>query len=149
MPITLTVAEGLLAPAAEARVFAALTEALLEIEQLEGNAFMEPNVVGTLNVVPPGRVFAGGKAGAAAFVELKLPAVALATPEAKQRFVERATEVVERVAEGRLARDRIWVNVVYAADGAWGIAGRAYDNAGLAGAIGAAAGKSKAGSGAA
>jgi len=140
MPITLTVAEGLLTPASEAQVFAALSEALLEIEQLEGNAFMEPNVIGTLNVVPAGRVFAGGKAGPAAFVELKLPAVALATPEAKRRFIARATDVVEQAVGGRLSRDRIWVNVVYAADGAWGISGRAYDNAGLAEAIGAATG---------
>lgn len=100
---------------------------------------MVPNVVGTLNVVPSARIFAGGKPGPAVFVELKLPAVALATPEAKQRFVARATEAVEQAAGGRLSRERIWVNVVYAADGAWGIAGRAYDNAGLAGSIGAAA----------
>jgi phenylpyruvate tautomerase PptA (4-oxalocrotonate tautomerase family) len=139
MPITLTVTEGLLAPAVEAQVFAGLTEALLEIEQLDGNAFMEPNVIGTVNVVPPGRVYTGGKPGAAAFVELKLPGVALATPEAKRRFIARATDVVERAAEGRLARDHIWVNVVYAADGAWGIAGRSYDNDALVDAISSAA----------
>lgn len=139
MPITLTVSEGLLDPDHEAQVFAALTDALLDIEQLNGNAFMRPNVIGTLHVLPRERVFAGGKAGAAAFVELKLPGVALATPDAKQRFVERATEVVEQAAAGRLTRDRIWVNVVYAADGAWGIAGRAYGNTELVDMIGAAA----------
>ncbi|CAJ5343929.1 Uncharacterised protein [Burkholderia pseudomallei] len=139
MPITLTVSEGLLEPDCEARVFAALTDALLDVEQLDGNAFMVPNVIGTLNVLPRERVFAGGKPGAAAFVELKLPGVALATPDAKRRFIERATEVVEQAAGGRLTRDRIWVNVVYAADGAWGIAGRAYGNAELIDRIGAAA----------
>ncbi|CAJ9222892.1 Uncharacterised protein [Burkholderia pseudomallei] len=139
MPITLTVSEGLLEPDREAQVFAALTDALLEIEQLDGNAFMRPNVIGTVHVLPRERVFAGGKAGAAAFVELKLPNVALATPDAKQRFVERATEVVEQAAAGRLTRDRIWVNVVYAADGAWGIAGHAYANTELVDRIGAAA----------
>jgi phenylpyruvate tautomerase PptA (4-oxalocrotonate tautomerase family) len=139
MPITVTVTEGLLAPEAESRVFAELTDALLEIEQLHDNAFMTPNVIGTMNVVPPGRIYTGGKPGAAAFVELKLPGVALAAPEAKRRFIERATGVVERAALGRLPRERIWVNVVYAADGAWGIGGRGYDNAALVEAIQAAA----------
>jgi phenylpyruvate tautomerase PptA (4-oxalocrotonate tautomerase family) len=139
MPITLTVPEGLFNPEAEARVFAALTDALLEVERLDGNAFMVPNVIGTLNVVPRSRVFAGGKAGDAVFVELKLPGVALATPDAKQCFIERATGIVEQAANGRLPRERIWVNVVYAADGAWGIAGRGYANADLVDAIQAAA----------
>lgn len=139
MPITLTVSEGLLEPDGEAQVFAALTDALLDVEQLHGNVFMEPNVIGSLHVLPPGHVFAGGKAGAAAFVELKLPAVALVTPDAKRRFIERATAVIEQAASGRLTRDRIWVNVVYAVDGAWGIAGRGYTNAELSDSIGAAA----------
>ncbi|CAM8846171.1 Tautomerase enzyme [Burkholderia pseudomallei] len=141
MPITLTVSEGLLEPDVEAQVFAALTDALLDVEQLDGNAFMTPNVIGTLHVLPRERVFAGGKAGAAAFVELKLPAVALVTPDAKQRFIQRATAVMEQAASGRLTRDRIWVNVVYAVDGAWGIAGRGYSNAELIDRIGAAAGR--------
>jgi phenylpyruvate tautomerase PptA (4-oxalocrotonate tautomerase family) len=135
MPITLTLPEGLLSRDAEAHVFAELTDTLLDIEQLDGNAFMEPNVIGTVNVVPGERIYTGGKPGAAAFVELKLPGVALATPEAKRRFIERATEVVERAAAGKLARDRIWVNVVYAADGAWGIGGRSYANTELVDAI--------------
>ena len=139
MPITLTVPEGVFNAVAEAKVFAELTGALLEIEGLQENAFMVPNVVGTLNVLPRERIFAGGVAGDAAFVELKLPAVALASPEAKRRFIERATQIVSRVSGGRLVQERVWVNVVYAADGAWGIGGRGYDNAALGGAIQAAA----------
>ena len=135
MPITLTVPEGLLTPEAESRAFAELSHALLKINQLDGNPFMEPNVVGTLNVLPKGHVFAGGKPAAAAFVELKLPAVALTTPEAQRAFSEAATAILERAAEGRLSRDRIWTNVVYAADGSWGIGGHAYSNAELVGAI--------------
>ncbi len=94
MPITLTVPEGLLSPDAEGRVFAGLTDALLEVSQLAGNAFMEPNVVGTINRLPSAHVFAGGKPSAAAFVELKLPSIALATSDAKQAFTERATDVL-------------------------------------------------------
>jgi hypothetical protein len=135
MPITLTVPEGLLSPEAETRAFAELTDALLKINQLDGNAFMEPNVVGTLNVLPKSRVFAGGKPEAAAFVELKLPSIALAAPEAQRAFAEAATTILERAAAGRLSRDRIWTNVVYAVEGSWGIGGRAYSNAELIDAI--------------
>jgi len=126
MPITLTVPEGLLPPETETEVFADLTRALLRVAQLEGNAFMTANVVGTLNKLPTDHVFAGGKPAPAVFIELKLPAIALATAEAKQAFIEAATDVVEKAAEGRLRRDHIWTNIVYAADGAWGIAGQAY-----------------------
>jgi phenylpyruvate tautomerase PptA (4-oxalocrotonate tautomerase family) len=139
MPITLTVPEGLLSPDAEGRVFAGLTDALLEVSQLAGNAFMEPNVVGTINRLPSAHVFAGGKPSAAAFVELKLPSIALATAEAKQAFTERATDVLEHAAEGRLPRDHIWTNIVYAEEGSWGIGGRTYANMDLVDAIGKAA----------
>ncbi|CAB3751696.1 hypothetical protein LMG29660_01678 [Burkholderia puraquae] len=67
----------------------------------------------------------------AAFVELKLPAVALAAPDRQRQFVERATAIVLRRAGGRLTPAQVWVNVVHAADGGWGIAGRRYDNASL------------------
>jgi hypothetical protein len=135
MPTTLTVPEGLLSSEAEAQTFAELTDALLKVSQLSGNAFMTPNVVGTINVLPKGRVFSGGKPAAAAFIELKLPGIALATTEAKQAFTEEATTIVERASNGRLSRDHIWTNIVYAADGSWGIGGRAYDNTELVNAI--------------
>jgi len=83
MPITLTVPEGLLSPEAETEVFAGLADALLKAAQLSGNPFMTPNVVGTVNVLPKRHVFAGGAAAPAAFVELKLPGIALASQQAK------------------------------------------------------------------
>lgn len=135
MPITLTISEGVLSAEAEARVFAALTETLLKVAGLTGNAFMTPNVVGTINVLPKRHVFSGGAPVPAAFVELKLPAIALATPEAKQEFTSAATEILARAAEGRLSRNHIWTNIVYAADESWGIAGRAYANGELVGEI--------------
>jgi phenylpyruvate tautomerase PptA (4-oxalocrotonate tautomerase family) len=135
MPITLTVPEGLLSAEAETRVFSELTRALLEVAQLSGNPFMSPNVIGSLNVLPKQHVFAGGQPQPAAFIELKLPGIALATPEAKQAFIEAATDALEQAAEGRLRRDHIWTNIVYAAEGSWGIAGRAYDHGELMAAI--------------
>ncbi|MBP2557327.1 phenylpyruvate tautomerase PptA (4-oxalocrotonate tautomerase family) [Neorhizobium galegae] len=135
MPITLTVPEGLLSPQTQAEVFAGLTDAILEVSGLAGNAFMAANIVGSINVLPKERVLAGGKPVAAAFVELKLPEIALATPDAKRAFIAKATDVVEKAGGGRLKREHIWSNIVYAPEGAWGIAGRSYDNAGLVDAI--------------
>ncbi|NLR97383.1 Tautomerase enzyme [Rhizobium sp. P38BS-XIX] len=139
MPITLTIPEGLLSPAAQAEAFAGLTEAVIEIAGLSGNAFMTANVVGSINVLPKEHILAAGKPVEAAFVELKLPEIALATSEAKRVFIERATDVVERAAGGQLRREYIWSNIVYAPEGAWGIAGRSYDNADLVEAITASA----------
>ena len=135
MPITLTVPEGLLSSEAQARAFAGLTDAILDVAGLTGNAFMTANVIGTINVLPTGHVLAAGKPVAAAFIELKLPEIALATPEAKRAFIEKATDVVEEAAEGRIKREHIWSNIVYAPEGAWGIAGHSYSNADLVGAI--------------
>ena len=131
MPITLTLPEGILSPAAQAEAFAGLTDALLEVSELSGNAFMTANVVGSIHTLPAGQVLAGGKPVNAAFVELKLPEIALATPEAKRAFIERATDVVEKAAGGKIRREHIWSNIVYAPEGAWGIAGRSYANADL------------------
>jgi phenylpyruvate tautomerase PptA (4-oxalocrotonate tautomerase family) len=125
MPITLTVPEGLLSPEAQAHVFAGLTDALLDAAGLSGNAFMTANVIGTINVLPREHVLAAGKPVAAAFVELKLPEVALVSAEAKQAFIEKAADIVEQAAECRLKRDHIWSNIV----------GRSYSNADLASAI--------------
>lgn len=135
MPITFTVPEGLLSPKAQAAALAGLTDALLEVAGLTGNAFMAANIIGTITVLPEERVLAGGKPVAAAFVELKLPEIALATAEAKRVFIEKATDVVERAAEGRIRREHIWSNIVYAPEGAWGIAGHSYSNADLVDAI--------------
>ncbi|GLH75484.1 hypothetical protein SSBR45G_03920 [Bradyrhizobium sp. SSBR45G] len=135
MPITLTLPDGLLSPREQAEAFAGLTDALLEVSGLAGNAFMAANIVGSINVLPKERVLAGGKPVAAAFIELKLPEIALATREAKTAFLEKATDVVEKAGGGRLKREHIWSNIVYAPDGAWGIAGESYGNADLVAAI--------------
>lgn len=129
MPITLTIPEGLLSPIAQAEAFAGLTDALLDVSELSGNAFMTANIVGSIHTLPKGQVLAGGKPVNAAFVELKLPEIALATPEAKRAFIKRATDVVEKAAGGKIRREHIWSNIVYAPEGAWGIAGQSFSGA--------------------
>ena len=59
-------------------------------------------------------------------VELKLPHVALSSPETCANFIARATEVVESLTVDEHLREDIWVNVLHAPDGGWGIGGRAY-----------------------
>ncbi|TCA24389.1 Tautomerase enzyme [Rhizobium leguminosarum bv. viciae] len=135
MPITLTVPEGLLSQRAQGQAFAGLTAAVLDAAGLTGNDFMTANIIGTINVLPREHVLAGGEPIDAAFVELKLPEMALVSAEAKQSFFEKAADVIEQAAEGRLKREHIWSNIVYAPEGAWGIAGRSYNNADLVGAI--------------
>ncbi|MGO7336005.1 Tautomerase enzyme [Rhizobium leguminosarum] len=135
MPITLTVPDGLLSQRAQAQAFAGLTKAVLDAAGLTGNDFMTANIIGTINVLPREHVLAAGGPIAAAFVELKLPEMALVSAEAKQSFFEKAADVIEQAAEGRLKREHIWSNIVYAPEGAWGIAGRSYNNADLVGAI--------------
>jgi phenylpyruvate tautomerase PptA (4-oxalocrotonate tautomerase family) len=135
MPITLTISEGLLTNAAERDAFTGLTQALLRAAELTGNTFMEPNVIGSIHVVPHGRMLSGGAPVAGAFIELKLPAIALVTAEAKRMFIAEATAALVAAANGRLEPRHVWCNIVYAVEGSWGIEGQAYDHAALGAAI--------------
>ena len=128
MPITLYATEGVLTEAAEGRVFAELTDIFLKHHDLNGNKFLTPNVIGEVTIIPRGKSFAGGVQADIAIVELKVPSFALATPGQKQGFVTDATEAVVRASEGRLRSDHVWVNMVYAIDGIWGIEGKAFSN---------------------
>ena len=128
MPITLYASEGVLNETAEREVFADLTDIFLKHHNLNGNTFLTPNVIGEISVIPRGKSFAGGKPADIAIVELKVPSFALGTPEQKQGFVADATEAVHRASQGRVQRDHVWVNMVYAVDGLWGIQGQTYSN---------------------
>lgn len=135
MPYLVVVSEGVLTEAAEQAVFADLTDLLLGLHGLEGNAFMTPNVIGEINVIPEGRTFSGGRRENIAVVELTVPSFVLGTEDLKDRWVRGVTDIVERHADGTLPRDRIYANVKHAVDGTWGIAGVAYSNAELGAAI--------------
>lgn len=141
MPISVFATEGVLTDAQQTDVFAALTESFLRQHNLKGNAFLTPNVIGEVNVIPKGKSFSGGKPNDIVIVELKVPSFALAEPAQKQAFVAEATEIVSRATGGRHPRERIFVNMVYAVDGLWGIGGRAYTNGELGEAVARAAGR--------
>jgi len=128
MPVQIIVTEGLLTASAEKEVFKAVTDTFLKLHDLTGNAFMTPNIIGEITVVPKGRTFSGGTPTDIAIVEVKSPSFAFGTTEQKKVFVAEVTEVVLKAAGGKLAKEQIYVNLVYAVDGMWGIGGKAYTN---------------------
>ncbi|TAK75517.1 MAG: 4-oxalocrotonate tautomerase [Aquabacterium sp.] len=138
MPLTLIVTDGLLPPGRQAATMARLSEAFLQLHGLQGNAFLTPNVIGHVQVVPQGSTFAGLQPVPVAIVEWLTPSFAFGSPEVQEAYVRAATEIVHAACGGQLPRERIWVNLTHAVDGMWGIGGKAWSNAELGTAVGAA-----------
>jgi hypothetical protein len=137
MPIQIIVPEDTLTPAAEAEAFQKLTDLLLRLHGLTGNKFMTPNVIGEVTVVPKGRTFSGGQPTDIAVFELKVPSFVLPTQELKDAWIAEGTSIIEQAAAGRIKREHIFANVNFAVEGAWGIGGKAYNNADLGAAVAA------------
>jgi hypothetical protein len=135
MPLTLTLTEGVLPKGSEKAAFQMLCQAMLSCHGLQGNQVMTPNVVGSIQLLPREHSFSGMAESEVAFVEWKVPSFAFATPEIRRGYIAEATQIVQDFSQGRLPKERIWINVTYAVDGAWGIAGQALTNADLADAI--------------
>lgn len=139
MPITVTARAGILNDAAEEPILPWLSEALLARNGMTGNAFMTPIVVGSVHILPQGRIFTGGHAEKAVFVELKVPSVAFATQEQRQGFVEDVNRILGNLTHGQYPKDKTFVNITYAVDGSWGVADKAWTNAEIGAADGNAA----------
>ena len=135
MPLTLTVTEGVLPKGGEKATFARLSDAMLKWHGLTGNKVMTPNVIGSINVISKEHTFSGSKEARVAFVEWKVPSFAFATREIQLGYIEEATNIVHEMSGGNLPKDHIWVNVLHAVDGAWGINGKAMTNAELGEAV--------------
>lgn len=135
MPLTFTFTEGALPQGAEKEVVAKLTDSMLKWHGLAGNKAMTPTITGQVHIMPKGRTFTGGKELSGAWVEWKTPAFAFATREIQIGHTEEATNIVHEASGGKLPKSQIWVNVVHAVDGAWGINGKAMTNAELGVAI--------------
>lgn len=136
MPITVTIAEGLLTPAGEKDVLPRLSALLLDVHGLTGNTFMTPIVVGSVNVLAASHIFSGGRPQSVAFVELKVPSSTFTTQAIRSAFVAQATNILIELSGGMLAKEFIFVNILYAIDGSWGVAGHAYTNAEISESIG-------------
>jgi phenylpyruvate tautomerase PptA (4-oxalocrotonate tautomerase family) len=131
MPITVTAPRGTLTSAGEREILPRLTAAMLAVTGQEGNPFYTAMVGGTVHLLDPGDVYAGGVNRPVVMVELKLPDVGLADQSSREAFILAATDVVRDLAQAGHDDQDIWVNVLNARDGAWGIAGRALTNAEL------------------
>lgn len=139
MPISVQVTKGLLTAKGERDVLPRVAEALLRVHGLTDNAFMTPNVIGHLMVSQESESYVGGAYQSLAVIEVKVPAATFPNAEVKQAFVGEVTDIIDRLKAGSHPRERTFVNVVYAVDGAWGIGGKAYTNEELGAAIQAAA----------
>lgn len=135
MPLTLTLSEGVLPIGTEKQAFARLCDAMLKWHGLTGNTVMTPNVVGTIQVIPKKLTFSGSKEASIVFIEWKVPSFAFNAPEIQQGYFAEATDIIHEMSGKKLPKSNIWINVVHAVDGAWGIGGQAMTNAQLGEAI--------------
>jgi hypothetical protein len=128
MPLTLTLTGGVLPNGSEHDAFTRLCDAMLKWTGAAGNSFLTQLVVGSINLVDQGRTFAGSRESPVVFVEWKLPSFVFVDREIQVGYVAEATEIVHEISGGTHPKERIWVNVVHAVDGSWGVAGRAMTN---------------------
>lgn len=135
MPITVTAPRGILTAEGERQILPRLSAELIDVSGLAGNSFFEAIVGGTVQLLDPADVYASGHPQPIVMVELKLPAVGLPTLESRAAFIERATAVVDELTIDGHNRNSTWINILNAADGAWGIGGRSWTNDALATAI--------------
>ncbi|MYN45159.1 4-oxalocrotonate tautomerase [Pseudoduganella sp. FT93W] len=132
MPLTLIISEGVIPQDSAADTMSRLTAAFLELHGLAGNQAMTPNVIGHIQLVAEGHSYSGLEPARIAIVEWKVPSFAFAERNVQTAYVARATEIIHQASGRTHPKEQIWVNVVHAVDGAWGIAGKAYTNAELA-----------------
>ena len=141
MPITVTAPRGTLTPAGEREILPQLTAALIDASGQTGNSFFTPLVGGTVQILPPEQIYAGGVNRPLVLVELKLPDIGLADPDARAAFIAAATGIVRALARPGHQDEDTWINILNARDGAWGAGGRMLTNedliAGIMAAVGA------------
>jgi len=139
MPITVTAPRGVLTAAGEREILPQLTAALIGVSGLTGNSFFSSIVGGTVHLLAPEHVYAGGVNRPVVMVELKLPDIGLGSVEARAAFITLATEIVDALTIAGHDRADTWVNIVNAPEGGWGIGGTAYTGDALVAAVTAAA----------
>jgi phenylpyruvate tautomerase PptA (4-oxalocrotonate tautomerase family) len=124
MPITVTAPRGVFTPAGERQILPQLTAALADANGQTGNAAFTAMVGGTMHVLDPADIYAGGGNRPLVLVELKLPDVGLSTREARAAFIAAATDVVDALTVAEHDRADTWVNILNALGGGWGIGGK-------------------------
>ncbi|MCP2317133.1 Tautomerase enzyme [Nocardia amikacinitolerans] len=135
MPFTVIAPRGVLTETGETQLLPQLVEALIETSGLTGNTFFTPVVGAHLHILEPDHVYTGGKNRPVLLIELKLPGIGLPTVSDRASFITTVTAIAAEHTVPGHPLDDIWVNISYAADGGWGIAGVAYTNDALVTAI--------------
>jgi len=128
MPLTLTITEGVLAKGSEAQAIQELIDAMLESHGLTGNSVMTPNITATLHILNESQTFSGGKPFSGAWIEWKVPSFAFSDRKVQLQYFKKATDIIEKLSGYSQDRDKIYVNVVHAVDGAWNFDGQAMTN---------------------
>lgn len=126
MPITVTAPRGVLTAAGEHEILPQLTAALIEVSGLTGHGFFTSIVGGTVHILAPEDIYAGGENRPLVMVELKLPNIGLNNTGARAAFITAATDIVDALTVPGHNRSDTWVNILNAPDGGWGIGGVAY-----------------------
>lgn len=126
MPITVTAPRGVLTPAGEREILPRLTHALLEASEAVGNPFFTSIIGGSVHLLDPRDLYAGGKQHPLVMVELKLPDVGLDTPESRAAFITLATRIVAELTGPEHDDRTTWINILNAPSCGWGIGGLAY-----------------------
>ena len=139
MPITVTAPQGLLTPAGEREILPRLSAALIEASGATGNAFFTAIVGGTVHILPPHHIYAGGANRPVVMVELKLPNIGLGSLEARRDFIAAAASIVADLCVPGHRSENTWINIVNAPDGGWGIGDRHFTGDALIAAATAAA----------
>lgn len=137
MPMTLTLTEGVLSSPIISKAVAQLTDAMLKWHGLTGNKVMTPNITSTVQVVPKGLTFSGGKEFSGVWIEWKVPSFAFVKREIQEGFFNDATNIIHELSGGKQPKENIYVNVVHAVDGAWNFNGQAMTNDQIGAAISA------------
>lgn len=141
MPLTLTITEGVLPAGQEQLAFKRLSDAMLRWHGATGNRFLTPMVVGSINVVTPQHTYSGSQESAVVFIEWKTPSFAFAARDVQLGYIAEATDIIHEMSDRKHPKGQIWVNVVHAVDGAWGVNGVAMTNEDLGAAAATAAGQ--------
>jgi phenylpyruvate tautomerase PptA (4-oxalocrotonate tautomerase family) len=131
--LDVTAAEGTFTSAREPELLQRLAQALLTWEKSTDIPLVVANTGAYLHLLPASRVTAGGRPDRVVRVEILTPPGSLRQTQ-RQGITADATRIVTELADG-VRPERVWVLFREAADGGWGIAGRAFTNADIAEAV--------------
>jgi len=128
MPFTLTTTKGVLSQPAIEKAVKTITDSMLKWHGLSGSKIMTPNITSMVNILSSDHAFVGGEKTSAIWIEWRTPAFAFNDREIQIGHFKDCTDALFDLAEEKIPKDRIFINVVHAVDGAWNFDGGAVTN---------------------